>query len=44
MNLVEEAMESYWGKKCPDFEKGCSCCEAWRKYDELLTSKQESNK
>ncbi len=35
MNKVEEAMIDHWGKRCPDFEKDCSCCRAWKEYDDL---------
>jgi hypothetical protein len=37
MNLIEQAIESYWGERCSDYEEGCVVCEAWRAYDNLLT-------
>jgi hypothetical protein len=24
------------GTKCRDYEPACSCCQAWRKYEEFL--------
>ena len=26
----------FWGKRCPDFEKDCGCCKAWKAYDYLF--------
>jgi hypothetical protein len=37
MNLIEQAIESYWGERCSDYEEGCVVCDAWRQYDNLLT-------
>jgi hypothetical protein len=43
MNLIEQAIESYWGERCPDYEKGCVVCEAWRDYDNLVTDNKVAN-
>jgi hypothetical protein len=34
-NPVEEAIEQYWGERCPDHEEGCPICDAWQAYDML---------
>ncbi len=26
----------YYGKRCPDYEEDCPCCEAWKHYDWLI--------
>jgi hypothetical protein len=43
MNLIEQAIESYWGERCPDYEEGCVVCEAWRDYDNLLMDNKIAN-
>ena len=43
MNLIEQAIESYWGERCPDHEEGCVVCEAWREYDNLVTDNKLAN-
>jgi hypothetical protein len=35
-NPVEEAIEQYWGERCPDHEEGCPICDAWQAYDMLV--------
>ena len=35
-NPVHEAVQFYWGKRCPEHEDGCPTCEAWRQYDNLM--------
>jgi hypothetical protein len=32
---IQEAIESYWGKRCPEHEDGCPVCEVWKQYDQL---------
>ena len=36
MNLIEQAIEGYWGERCSDYEEGCVVCDAWREYENLL--------
>ena len=43
MNLIEQAIESYWGERCPDHEEGCVVCEAWRDYDNLVMDNKIAN-
>ena len=43
MKLIEEAMEGYWGKRCPDYEQDCPCCEAWDEYDEMKITIMDYN-
>lgn len=33
--LIEEAITAQFGDRCPDYEPGCYCCEAWRELDRL---------
>ena len=35
MSKIEEAIEFYWGERCPDTEKDCVTCQAWSEYDTL---------
>ena len=43
MNLIEQAIESYWGERCSDYEEECVVCEAWREYDNLVTDNKIAN-
>jgi hypothetical protein len=38
-NAIHEAVEFYWGERCPDYEEGCPTCEAWKQYDKLFKDK-----
>jgi len=33
---LEQIIEKLYGKRCPDYEKGCACCQAWDIYDTIL--------
>lgn len=37
---AQEFIESYFGKRCPDFIEGCVCCEAWKHFDELIETRK----
>ena len=37
-NPIHEAIQFYWGERCPEHEDGCPVCEAWRQYDNLLAN------
>ena len=43
MNLVEQAIEGYWGERCTEHQDGCPVCDAWREYDNLITDNQVLN-
>ena len=43
MNLIEQAIEGYWGERCSDYEEGCVVCEAWRDYDNLVMDYKVAN-
>ena len=43
MKLIEQAIESYWGERCSDYEEGCVVCEAWRDYDNLVMDNMIAN-
>jgi hypothetical protein len=32
-NPVHEAVQFYWGERCPEHEDGCPTCVAWKQYD-----------
>lgn len=34
-NLIFEAIEFFWGGRCPEREEGCLVCEAWQQYDNI---------
>ena len=40
-NPVHEAVEFYWGARCPDHEEGCPVCEAWEQYDNMKAIEEE---
>ena len=33
--ILSDWIERNYGKKCPDYEKNCPCCKAWKCYDYL---------
>lgn len=33
---LEEMIEKLYGKRCPDYEKSCACCQAWSVYDTII--------
>ena len=35
-NPIHEAVQFYWGERCPEHEDGCPICEAWKQYDQLI--------
>lgn len=35
LNLIAEAITEAFGERCPDYEPGCFCCDAWKQYDDL---------
>jgi hypothetical protein len=43
INAVAEAVEFYWGERCPDFEEGCPTCAAWGQYDKMQNLTPEEN-
>ena len=36
MSKVEEAMEGYWGARCPDHHAECPACKAWGEYEDMM--------
>ena len=36
MSKIKEAIEFYWGERCPDHEAECVVCQAWEEYDDLV--------
>jgi hypothetical protein len=33
---LEQTLIELYGERCPDYEKGCACCEAWEVYDTII--------
>ena len=33
---MHEAMQFYWGERCPEYVQGCGTCEAWKQYDAVI--------
>lgn len=44
MNLIEQAIEGYWGERCAEHQDGCPVCDAWREYENLVTYGETLNK
>jgi hypothetical protein len=42
-NALAEAVEFYWGERCPDYEPLCPVCAAWKQYDKLITLAEANN-
>lgn len=40
-DLIAEAIKEAFGERCPDFDKDCWCCKAWKQYDDLLATRDE---
>ena len=32
---IEEAIENYWGERCPDYDADCVVCQAWKEFDAI---------
>ena len=41
MNAIHEAVQFYWGERCPEHENGCPTCEAWEQYDKVVATAPE---
>ena len=41
MSKIKEAIEFYWGERCPDHEAECVVCQAWKEYDDLRNALEE---
>ena len=35
VELIEEAIEEYWGDRCDSYHAECACCMAWKQFDRL---------
>ncbi len=33
---LEQMIKKLYGKKCPDYEKDCGCCQAWNIYETII--------
>lgn len=34
-DLIEEAIEEWFGPRCEDYDEDCFCCLAWKQLDDL---------
>lgn len=34
-DMIADAIISFYGERCPDFEPECPCCKVWAEYDRL---------
>ena len=30
---AEQEMTDYWGEKCPDYDRLCPTCKAWKEFE-----------
>lgn len=35
---LKKWIQRYWGKRCPDYESSCMCCNAWASFDSLTSN------
>jgi len=40
-NAIHEAMEFYWGERCPEHDAECPACQAWKQYDKVVETAPE---
>lgn len=36
-------MKRYWGERCPEYQKGCGTCEAWKCFDFIFLDIDEND-
>jgi hypothetical protein len=41
-SAIHEAVESYWGERCPDHDPDCPTCKAWQEYDAMKGDNRET--
>lgn len=39
--ILRDWIEINYGERCPDFEKDCIVCKAWKMFDELKYPERE---
>ena len=37
---LENRIENLYGKRCPDYENGCACCQAWSVYEIIIADRK----
>ncbi len=37
---LKNKVERLYGKRCPDYENGCGCCQAWSVYDTIIAERK----
>ena len=37
--MIEEAIKSYYGERCPDHDADCVVCQAWEQWDKITATK-----
>jgi len=33
--MIEQAIKSYYGERCPDHDADCVVCQAWEQWDKI---------
>lgn len=41
LDLIKEALTEHFGEPCPDYDKDCICCKAWKQFDKLKKNAQK---
>ena len=36
--MIEQAIKSYYGERCPDHDAGCVVCQAWEQWDKITST------
>jgi hypothetical protein len=39
---IAEAINDYWGPRCPEFNADCQTCKAWTRYDILRAARADA--
>ncbi len=37
---LKKRIEKLYGKRCPDYENGCGCCQAWSVYETIIAERK----
>jgi hypothetical protein len=40
--MAEAIIKTYFGERCPDFDKDCECCKRWKLLDQLFENPFDS--
>ena len=37
-DCIADAITTHWGERCDEYMPGCPCCDAWHRYDQILSA------